>query len=101
MLDGQKHELNVEEYQSVLEAALDAGVELPHDCKLGTCLVGVAKPAGCSGGLGIGFHRWLILHQACAAKLVSGEVDQTGSTLDDSVIEKVRTISHSSSSIVW
>lgn len=31
----------------------------------------------------------LIIIQACAAKVVSGTVDQTGSTLDDSVIEQV------------
>lgn len=62
-IDGKTHEIIVESYKSVLEAALDEGIELPHDCKLGTCL-------------------------ACAAKLVSGEVDQTGSTLDDSVMEQ-------------
>jgi len=62
-LDGKTHEINVESYKSVLEAALDEGIELPHDCQLGTCLV-------------------------CAAKLISGTVDQTGSTLDDSVMEQ-------------
>lgn len=62
-MDGKTHEINVESYKSVLEAALDEGIELPHDCKLGTCL-------------------------ACAAKLISGTVDQTGSTLDDSVMEQ-------------
>lgn len=61
-LDGKTHTINVESYKSVLEAALDEGIELPHDCKLGACL-------------------------ACSAKVVSGTVDQTGSTLDDSLIE--------------
>jgi|EP00624_Nannochloropsis_granulata_P006082 ferredoxin len=63
MLDGKTHTINVESYKSVLEAALDEGIELPHDCKLGACL-------------------------ACAAKVLSGTVDQTGSTLDDTVIER-------------
>ena len=62
-LDGKTHTINVESYKSVLEAALDEGIELPHDCKLGACL-------------------------ACAAKILSGTVDQTGSTLDDTVIEQ-------------
>jgi ferredoxin len=29
----------VESYKTVLEAALDEGIDMPHDCKLGTCLV--------------------------------------------------------------
>lgn len=38
-MDGKTHTINVPEYKSVLEAFLDEGIELPHDCKLGTCLV--------------------------------------------------------------
>jgi ferredoxin len=38
-LDGKTQVLDVPEYKTVLEAALDEGIELPHDCKLGTCLV--------------------------------------------------------------
>jgi hypothetical protein len=34
----------VPEWKSVLEAFLDEGIELPHDCKLGTCLVGLGTP---------------------------------------------------------
>lgn len=43
-IDGKKHELEVPEWKSVLEAFLDEGIELPHDCKLGTCLVGLGTP---------------------------------------------------------
>ncbi|KAG5184857.1 2Fe-2S ferredoxin-type domain-containing protein [Tribonema minus] len=60
---GKSHTLEVDEKTSVLEAALDAGIELPHDCKLGVCLT-------------------------CPSKIVSGEVDQDGTTLDDSVVEQ-------------
>ena len=55
--------LDVAEDCSVLNAALDAGIELPYDCNLGVCLT-------------------------CPSKIVSGKVDQTGSTLDDSVTEQ-------------
>lgn len=46
-LDGKTHTINVESYKTVLEAALDEGIEMPHDCKLGTCLVGRANPCKC------------------------------------------------------
>ena len=45
---------------NILSAALDAGIELPHDCKLGVCLT-------------------------CPSKVLSGTVDQSEGTLDDSV----------------
>jgi ferredoxin len=55
--------LEVEEGSSILDAGLDAGLDLPHDCKLGVCMT-------------------------CPAKLVSGTVDQTGAMLSDDVVEK-------------
>jgi len=61
--EGENNFLEVSESESILEAALDAGIKLPHDCKMGVCL-------------------------RCSAKVVSGRVDQTGTTLDDSVIEQ-------------
>lgn len=61
--DGKEKVINVREDCSILEAALDAGIDLPHDCKLGVCLT-------------------------CPSKIVSGLVDHSGSTLDDSVLEK-------------
>lgn len=63
--------LEVDESTSILEAALDNGIELPHDCKLGVCLT-------------------------CPSKIVSGEIDQSQGTLDDSVVSKVRTLVGSS-----
>mmetsp|Transcript_20145 Transcript_20145/g.20241 ORF Transcript_20145/g.20241 Transcript_20145/m.20241 type:complete len:163 (-) Transcript_20145:35-523(-) len=61
--EGAETVLEVDEQTSVLEAALDAGIELPHDCKLGVCLT-------------------------CPSRLVSGKLDQSTSSLDDSVQEK-------------
>jgi len=55
--------IDVREDTSILSAALDAGIDLPHDCDLGVCLT-------------------------CPSRIVSGVVDQTGGTLDDSVMEK-------------
>lgn len=60
---GETHELDVPSGTSILEAALDKGIDLPHDCKLGVCMT-------------------------CPAKLVSGSIDQTGSMLSDDVEEK-------------
>lgn len=61
--EGKDTILEVSENCTVLEAALDAGISLPYDCKLGVCLT-------------------------CPSRLVSGKIDQSGSTLDDSVMEK-------------
>ena len=65
---GAETVLEVGEDVSILSAALEAGVELPYDCELGVCLT-------------------------CPSRIVSGTVDQTGGTLDDSVVEQVRRIS--------
>ena len=65
---GAETVLEVREDVSILSAALEAGIELPHDCELGVCLT-------------------------CPSKVVSGAVDQTGGTLDESVIEQVRLLS--------
>jgi len=55
--------LEVEEGMTVLETALDAGLELSHDCKMGVCMT-------------------------CPAKLVSGQLDQSAGMLDESVKDK-------------
>lgn len=57
---GEETVLSIPENVSILSAALDAGISLPHDCKLGVCLT-------------------------CPSKVVSGQVDQSEGTLDDSV----------------
>ena len=62
--EGTETVLEVREDVSILAAALEAGVELPHDCELGVCLT-------------------------CPSRIVSGDVDQTGGTLDDSVMQQV------------
>ena len=53
----------VDDDTSILDAGLDAGVELPHDCKMGVCMT-------------------------CPARLVSGELDQTQGMLDEEAQEK-------------
>jgi ferredoxin len=60
--NGKDTIIDVAEDCSILMAALDAGIDLPHDCDLGVCLT-------------------------CPSKIVSGSVDQSGGTLDDSVME--------------
>jgi ferredoxin len=61
--EGKETILDVASDYSILNAALDAGIELPYDCKLGVCLT-------------------------CPSRVVSGKVDQTEGTLDDSVTEQ-------------
>ncbi|CAM9678291.1 unnamed protein product, partial [Hapterophycus canaliculatus] len=58
--EGKSTVLEVDEGTSILDAALDNDINLPHDCKLGVCLT-------------------------CPSVVVSGEVDQSDGTLEDSV----------------
>ena len=60
---GKEFILEVPEDYSILNAAIDAGIDLPYDCNLGVCLT-------------------------CPSRVVSGKIDQAGSTLDDSVMEQ-------------
>lgn len=61
--DGKESILDVREDVSILSVAIDAGIDLPHDCDMGVCLT-------------------------CPTRIVSGVVDQTGGTLDDTVIDQ-------------
>ncbi|XP_021747488.1 uncharacterized protein LOC110713339 [Chenopodium quinoa] len=61
--EGQSTELEVEPDESILSKALDSGLDIPHDCKLGVCMT-------------------------CPAKLISGKVDQSEGMLSDDVIER-------------
>lgn len=49
---GTTHNIQVNEEQTILQAAIDAGIEIPYSCSAGVCTT-------------------------CAAKVLSGEVDQT------------------------
>lgn len=61
--DGKETVLEVEDGYTILEAAVDAGLDLPADCRMGVCF-------------------------ACAAKIDSGEVEQGAGTLSEDVIAK-------------
>ncbi|KAL3699094.1 hypothetical protein R1sor_017116 [Riccia sorocarpa] len=61
--EGKSFILEVPEDQTILEVALDNGVEVPHDCKLGVCMT-------------------------CPSKVETGEVDQSEGMLSDDVIER-------------
>ncbi len=40
---GKTHKLSVPDGTTILEVALDNGIDLPHDCKLGVCMTCPAK----------------------------------------------------------
>ncbi|KAJ1294318.1 hypothetical protein BS78_01G137400 [Paspalum vaginatum] len=58
---GESRVVEVEEDETILSRALDEGLEVPHDCKLGVCMT-------------------------CPARLVSGVVDQSDGMLSDDVV---------------
>lgn len=62
--DGAIHEVTCDEETTLLEAAMDAGLELPSSCMSGSCLT-------------------------CPGKLVSGSVDQSEGVLEDEQTEAV------------
>jgi ferredoxin len=61
--EGKSTELEVEPDETILSKALDSGLSVPHDCKLGVCMT-------------------------CPARLISGTVDQSDGMLSDDVVER-------------
>src|SRR4051812_24899780 len=55
---GESRVVEMEEDENILERALEEGLDVPHDCKLGVCMT-------------------------CPARLVSGKVDQSDGMLSD------------------
>ncbi|KAF7047140.1 hypothetical protein CFC21_056098 [Triticum aestivum] len=58
---GESRVVEMEEEENILERALEEGLDVPHDCKLGVCMT-------------------------CPARLVSGRVDQSDGMLSDDVV---------------
>lgn len=61
--EGKTYNLEVADGDNILDVALDAGIDLRYDCKMGVCMM-------------------------CPAKVVAGAIDQSGSMLSDDVEEK-------------
>ncbi len=99
--DGGTVELEVPEGATILEAALDKGIELKHDCKMGVCMT-------CPGKV-VSHHScvpYLLLlrlrvycgfdycqhspftNECCCLRQISGKVDQSAGMLDDGAREK-------------
>eukprot|EP00884_Botryococcus_braunii_P007731 jgi/Botrbrau1/1695/Bobra.116_2s0037.1 len=66
-LDGKVSTIEVKDHSCILETALEKGLKLSHDCKMGVCMT-------------------------CPAKLVSGQVDQSAGMLDEAAIAKGYTL---------
>ncbi|CAK9150863.1 unnamed protein product [Ilex paraguariensis] len=64
---GKTTELEVEPDETILSKALDTGLSVPHDCKLGVCMT-------------------------CPARLLNGTVDQSEGMLSDDVVERGYTL---------
>ncbi|KAI9114953.1 hypothetical protein K1719_013966 [Acacia pycnantha] len=60
---GESRELEVDPDETILSKALDSGLLIPHDCKLGVCMT-------------------------CPARLLTGSVDQSEGMLSDDVVER-------------
>ncbi|CAN4116517.1 unnamed protein product [Withania somnifera] len=61
--EGKTTELEVEPDETILSKALEVGMSVPYDCKLGVCMT-------------------------CPAKIISGQVDQSEGMLSDDVVER-------------
>eukprot|EP00262_Sarcandra_glabra_P003205 TRINITY_DN13789_c0_g1_i1.p1 TRINITY_DN13789_c0_g1~~TRINITY_DN13789_c0_g1_i1.p1 ORF type:complete len:136 (+),score=2.30 TRINITY_DN13789_c0_g1_i1:128-535(+) len=61
--EGRTTTLEVDPDETILSKALDTGMSVPHDCKLGVCMT-------------------------CPARLLSGSVDQSEGMLSDDVVER-------------
>ncbi|KAI5650938.1 hypothetical protein M9H77_36943 [Catharanthus roseus] len=61
--EGKTTELEVDSDETILSKAIDSGMDVPHDCKLGVCMT-------------------------CPAQLLSGTVDQSEGMLSDDVVER-------------
>ena len=61
--EGKDYTVEVQDGETILEAGLDAGIDLRHDCKMGVCMM-------------------------CPAKRLSGEIAQPNAMLSDDVVDQ-------------
>ena len=61
--EGKDYTVEVQDGETILDAGLEAGIDLRHDCKMGVCMM-------------------------CPAKKVTGEVEQANAMLSDDVLEQ-------------
>ena len=61
--EGKDYTVEVKDGETILDAGLDAGIDLRHDCKMGVCMM-------------------------CPEKKVTGEVEQANAMLSDDVLEQ-------------
>ena len=61
--EGETYTVEVADGDNILDVALDAGIDLRYDCKMGVCMM-------------------------CPAKRVSGEVEQPNAMLSDDVVDQ-------------
>ncbi|CAJ1925620.1 unnamed protein product [Sphenostylis stenocarpa] len=61
--EGKSNSLEVEADETILSKALDSGLPVPYDCRLGVCMT-------------------------CPARLISGSVDQSEGMLSDDVVDR-------------
>ncbi|XP_078430898.1 2Fe-2S ferredoxin-like superfamily protein [Wolffia australiana] len=62
-MEGERRTIEVDGGESILDRALEEGMDVPHDCKLGVCMT-------------------------CPARLISGAVDQSEGMLSDDVVNQ-------------
>jgi ferredoxin len=60
--EGETYTVEVADGDNILDVALDAGIDLRYDCKMGVCMM-------------------------CPAKVVAGDIDQSGSMVSEDVAE--------------
>lgn len=86
-VNGRAETLEVGEDQTILEVALEQGLELSHDCKMGVCMTCPAKMASRQTFDVIQVTLVRTLKSGYPSQ-VSGKIDQSAGMLDEGVQDK-------------